>query len=153
MDLSHLVQEFKQVKYKVESFYNSTGGLSRVEIRFVFLYYNAVPQPHRIRSTKLRSVEEVVTRLSKLRDSEEGLVSYSALSTIKYKLHHHRNLGYASDSFTYHISIHHKLTASIYHSETSRSSTFCYLLILRKEEHITKCSTKQNYYKTLYLHS
>jgi len=83
LDLGNLTETFQLAKYKLETSYNSVGALAGVDIR----------------TSKLKSPAEVVSRLCKLRDSVAGLVSYSALSTIRYKLEHTINLRTVEDFY------------------------------------------------------
>jgi len=70
VDYENLAKEFKVPKFKLSCYYDENSELARIEIR----------------SQKLSKSEDVVTGLEKLRNNVEGLISYSVLSTLKYKL-------------------------------------------------------------------
>jgi len=69
IDYDTLSKEFKVPKFKLFPYYDENTELARVEIR----------------SHKISKPQDVITSIEKLRNSTEGLISYSVLSTLKYK--------------------------------------------------------------------
>ena len=69
MDYETLAMEFKVPKFKLNSYYNENKELARIEIR----------------SHKISKSQDVISNLERLRSNIEGLISYSVLSTLKYK--------------------------------------------------------------------
>ena len=70
LDYDTLTKEFKVPKFKLTAFYDENSQLAKIEIR----------------SQKIQRTEDVVHNLERLRNNVEGLISYSVLSTLKYKL-------------------------------------------------------------------
>lgn len=69
IDYENLSKEFKVPKFKLHSYYNEGTELARIEIR----------------SQKISKPEEVLSNIERLRNNIDGLISYSVLSTLKYK--------------------------------------------------------------------
>merc|ERR1711874_396971 len=69
IDYASLAREFRVPKFKLCCYYDENTELARLEIR----------------SQKISKSSDVIICLEKLRNNIEGLISYSVLSTLKYK--------------------------------------------------------------------
>ena len=72
LDFNELISSFKVPKLKVTGLYSKEGELNLVEVT----------------SRKLKNLAEVTSVLTKLRETYPQLISFSSLTTIKYKLSH-----------------------------------------------------------------